>query len=152
MPLIYLDTSVYNRPFDDQTQPRIWLESQALSIILRMIERGEMELATSSVVSYETSVNPYPQRRKWVTQVIARLSAVSQAIETAVVNRSKELEQWGFKELDALHVACAEAVGASYLVTSDDRLIRSYRRLNDQRLTILDPIAFVQDVAGEKLE
>ncbi len=26
---VYLDTSVYNRPFDDQTQPRIWLETMA---------------------------------------------------------------------------------------------------------------------------
>jgi len=38
---VYLDTSVYNRPFDDQTQPRIWLETLALVLILQMIEAGE---------------------------------------------------------------------------------------------------------------
>lgn len=32
---VYLDTSVYNRPFDDQTQPRIWMETLALSVILQ---------------------------------------------------------------------------------------------------------------------
>ncbi|MEM6754294.1 MAG: PIN domain-containing protein, partial [Cyanobacteria bacterium P01_C01_bin.38] len=35
---IYLDTSIYNRPFDDQTQPKIFLESQAVSLILQMVE------------------------------------------------------------------------------------------------------------------
>jgi hypothetical protein len=24
---VYLDTCVYNRPFDDQAQPRVWLET-----------------------------------------------------------------------------------------------------------------------------
>ena len=32
MTRIYLDTSAYNRPFDDQTQPKIFLESQTASI------------------------------------------------------------------------------------------------------------------------
>jgi hypothetical protein len=38
---LYLDTSVYNRPFDDQTKPRIWLENLAFSVILQMIEARE---------------------------------------------------------------------------------------------------------------
>lgn len=28
---VYLDTSVSNRPFDDQTQPKIFLESQGVT-------------------------------------------------------------------------------------------------------------------------
>lgn len=38
MTRVYLDTSAYNRPFDDQTQPKIFLETQAVVIILQMIE------------------------------------------------------------------------------------------------------------------
>ena len=30
---VYLDTSIYNRPFDDQTQPKIHLETQAIKAI-----------------------------------------------------------------------------------------------------------------------
>jgi len=37
---IYLDTSVYNRPFDDQTQPRIGLETLAFATIMQLIEMG----------------------------------------------------------------------------------------------------------------
>ena len=35
---VYLDTSVYNRPFDDQTQPRICLETLAFVVVLQMVE------------------------------------------------------------------------------------------------------------------
>jgi hypothetical protein len=56
---VYLDTSAYQRPFDDQTQPRIFLESQAVVMILQMIEAGILDLVSSSVLEYENSRNPY---------------------------------------------------------------------------------------------
>jgi hypothetical protein len=37
---IYLDNCCYNRPFDDQTQERIHLESEA---ILTVLQRGNLE-------------------------------------------------------------------------------------------------------------
>jgi hypothetical protein len=40
---IYLDTCCLNRPFDDQTQERIRLESEAMLAILSRIEKGEWE-------------------------------------------------------------------------------------------------------------
>ncbi len=43
---VYLDTSVYNRLFDDQTQPRIWLETLAFAVILQIVETGSLELVT----------------------------------------------------------------------------------------------------------
>ena len=45
--LVYLDNSALNRPFDDRTQPRIWLETLALSLILQMTEAGEIDLIKS---------------------------------------------------------------------------------------------------------
>lgn len=46
---VYLDTSVYNRPFDEQKQARIWLETLAFSVILQLLENREIELITSTV-------------------------------------------------------------------------------------------------------
>jgi hypothetical protein len=65
---VYLDTSVYNRPFDDQTQPRIWLETLAFAVILQMIEAGSVTLVTSSVLEYENNRSPFQLRRNWVTR------------------------------------------------------------------------------------
>ena len=60
MARVYLDTSAYNCPFDDQTQPKIFLETQAVVIILQMVEVRAVELIGSSVLKYENSRNPYP--------------------------------------------------------------------------------------------
>lgn len=73
---VYLDTSVYNRPFDDQSQPRIWLETLAVSIILQMLEEGAVELVSSAVVAYETSRNLDEMRRRWVQQIVEKASLI----------------------------------------------------------------------------
>ena len=46
---VYLDTCVYNRPFDDQAQPRVGLETLAFSVILQMIEDGSVALRQPSL-------------------------------------------------------------------------------------------------------
>ena len=37
---IYLDNCVYNRPFDDQSQRRIFLETIAFITLLELVEKG----------------------------------------------------------------------------------------------------------------
>ena len=61
---IYLDTSAIKRPFDDQTQPRLKLETEALVTILAMARAGEITLVNSSVLRYENSRNPDAERRR----------------------------------------------------------------------------------------
>ena len=39
---IYLDLCVYNRPFDDQTQPRIMIESLCFIIIMAKVSNEEL--------------------------------------------------------------------------------------------------------------
>lgn len=140
---IYLDTSVYNRPFDDQQQPRIWLETLALSIILQMIEAGDGVLVTSSAIAYETSKNPHTERRAWVKRVSA-LAVEFVEVDSAIRQRATELERVGIKALDALHVACAESVSVDVLLTCDDRLIRRYTQLAKGKLNVIDPVTFVR--------
>jgi len=40
MPVLHLDMNVYKRPFDDQSQMRIRLETVAITMILSLIEGG----------------------------------------------------------------------------------------------------------------
>jgi PIN domain len=135
---VYLDTSVYNRPFDDQTQPRIWLETLALAVILQMIETGEIQLVSSSVVSYENSCNPFPIRKRWVTRCL-QLAAQSQHVDERIRARAQELEMEGIGAIDALHLACAEAAESQYFLTCDDRVVRRY----SGSMQVLNPVNFV---------
>ena len=43
MPTVYLDACCLNRPFDDQAQPRVHLESEAVLIILVCFKQREWE-------------------------------------------------------------------------------------------------------------
>jgi predicted nucleic acid-binding protein len=143
---LYLDTSVYNRPFDDQTQPRIWLETLALAMILQMVAGGEVELVSSTVLEYENSRNPFPLRRQWVQRCVD-LAVHRQFADDIVRQRAEQLAAGGYSALDALHVACAEAAGSDYFVTCDDRLIR---RCRDLALRAVDPVALVREITGEE--
>lgn len=120
---VCLDTSVLNRPFDDQTQPRIALETQALRTILQLVESGQVELVGSAVLDYENSRNSSQMRRQWVQQCL-ELAKRYQELDTAVTQRASELEDQGLKAVDALHVACSEAAQCDYFLTCDDRLMR----------------------------
>lgn len=148
---IYLDTSVYNRPFDDQQQPRIWLETMALSVILQMIESGDGVLVTSSVVAYETSKNPHAERRAWVRRASA-LAGEFVNVNPAIRQRAIVLEGFGIKALDALHVACAESVSIDFLLTCDDRLIRRYRQIGNTKMNVTDPVTFVREHNDQEME
>lgn len=140
---LYLDTSVYNRPFDDQTQPRIWLETLAFVVVLQMIEAGEADLVSSSVLEYENSRNPFPVRQRWVDRC-SRLASHYQEVDKSIQQRALKLENEGLKAIDALHIACAEAATCDYLLTCDDRMIRRYQQA---KMQVINPVDFVLAIA-----
>jgi hypothetical protein len=57
---VYLDTCSLNRPFDDQTQPRIHLETEAILWVLQQVDLGHFVLCTSEVLEFETKVTLTP--------------------------------------------------------------------------------------------
>jgi|SRR6478672_655290 len=139
MTRVYLDTSTYNRPFDDQTQPKIFLESQAVIIILQMVEAEVVELINSSVLEYENSRNPYPIKQVVMNRYL-QLAGLRQEVNEAIHQRAEELEHNGLKAIDALHVACAETIGSDYFITCDKRLIN---RCSGLAMKVINPVDFV---------
>ena len=61
---VYLDNCCWNRPFDDQAQVRVRLETEAKLEIQRRIKEGEIELAWSYILDYENQANPFEERRE----------------------------------------------------------------------------------------
>lgn len=141
---IYIDTSVYNRPFDDQTQPRIWLETLALALILQLVEVGDTLLVNSSVLEFENSRNPFPLRHEWVARCLEQATDY-QRVDESIRRRAEALENHGLRALDSLHVACAEAISADFFLTCDDHLLKKQKYFN---VSSLNPLDFVQKVMG----
>ena len=63
--------------------------------------------------------------------------------------RAEELERLGFKALDTLHIACAEAGGAEVLLTTDDRMLAKTEKLRGSlRVRIENPILWLMEVTA----
>jgi predicted nucleic acid-binding protein len=123
---IYLDTSVLNRIFDDQSQARIYLEATSMQLIFLLIEYESVELISSDALVFETDRNPYSERQTFVRKVLQK-AKYFQEISNAVTTAAQDIEARDrIKGVDALHLACAEVVGADCFVTCDDRIIKKY--------------------------
>ena len=133
------------RPFDDQTQPRVSLEAQAILSILAKCEAGVFTLVASEVLAVETELNPFPQKKAFVKAVLA-YSSLFVKINVNVENRALEFESRGFKSFDALHVAMAESIHADYFCTCDDRLLSKAPSQTDIQLKIRSPLGLAQEI------
>ena len=78
---IYIDTSTYNRPLDDQTQPKIFLETQATILIFQMVEAKLVELVSSWVLEYENSRNPLPIKQQMMSRYL-QMATFKQEVES----------------------------------------------------------------------
>lgn len=143
---LYLDTSVLNRPFDDQSQVKIFLETQAMLLILQLIESKQVEWISSNILEYENSRNSDPDRKKAVDLYLS-LASDRQVANASIRQRAKELEQNGVKAIDALHVACAEATRSDYFLTCDKRLIKRCKNLS---LRVMSPTDFIVEIGDER--
>jgi predicted nucleic acid-binding protein len=114
---------VYNRPFDDQRQPRIVIETMEFIFLLSKIVSGEMAMISSFALEFENGNNPFADRKDVIHEL---LSTATTFIEYngELSARAKELEKIGINAMDAFHIACAEKAGADFFITCDDILVK----------------------------
>jgi predicted nucleic acid-binding protein len=77
--------------------------------------------------------------------LLYRAAAEHIGFTEAIFSRAKELEQWGIKSYDALHVAGAEAAKADVLLTTDRRLINAAKRIGIH-IPVLSPLVWLAEV------
>jgi predicted nucleic acid-binding protein len=124
---IYLDVCAIQRPFDDAGQQRILDETEVLRAVVKLIERGSIELVGSFALDYENHLNPDPTRREYTEMV---LSLASERIKpsAAVERRTNAFKAVGMGTWDAAHLAAAVEAGVNFFCTCDDRLLRLARK------------------------
>jgi hypothetical protein len=126
--LIYLDMCCLKRPFDDQSQPRIRLESEAVLALLSA-ESEAIRFARSPALWLENTRNPLPVRAARLARWLEPVDAAGDS--AALEQRTRLLMQMGFGNFDALHVASAEATAADVFSTCDDRLLKAAMNVRD---------------------
>jgi len=143
---IYLDTCCLNRPYDDQTQARIFLESEAVLRILRFIQNRRRQLVGSDAIEFENSKNPKKDVRNRIVKML-QMADHHITIGKREEQRAKVLSTLGFDTYDALHLACAESAGANGLLTTDDDFLRCAKKNAGKiDVQVYNPIEWIAEV------
>lgn len=140
---VYLDNCCYNRPYDNQNQPKIHLETEAKLYIQRLITEKKLNLVYSFVSEYENFNNPHDLRRASIGDFFKNASAfVDSSRLEEVTALAAEIMATGIKKMDALHVASSIIGNADYFLTTDKRLLR----YSTPKIHIINPLDFVRDL------
>jgi predicted nucleic acid-binding protein len=136
---IYLDNCCYNRPYDDQTQLRVELETKAKLFIQTLIEEGTVDLTISYISDLENEMNPYQDRKSGIVDFF-RHATYDIDESDDVLMTAREVEGKGAKPKDALHVSCAIHSRCEYFITTDDKL----RKCKESRIALISPLQFME--------
>ena len=138
--ILYLDNSFLNRPFDNPNVTINRLEGEILFLLINLAEKDKVQLANSSVIEYENSLNPFPNRKAFVEEVLNK-TKIYQNLNAQIEKRSKQLvKDLGMTAIDALHLAAAEAADVDFFITCDYNIIKKYKG----NLKIIKPLDFLK--------
>jgi len=139
---LYLDNCCFNRPFDDQTQLRIRLETEAKLYIQARILEGKYKLAWSYILDFENDQNPF-ELRKEIIRKWREIAYIDIDANDEVINLAEKIAVMGIKPKDALHIACAVVADCEYFITTDNKILnKGIKGIKDIKL--IDPIGFIK--------
>ena len=142
---VYLDVCCLCRPFDDQQDKKIRLETEAILAILDRCSR-DWELIGCVVIDDEVSLIPDIERRLKVEQ---KLLLISEYIDLndAVFRQAAIYRKAGLKLYDALHLACAHA-GKTIFLTTDNTIITIARKKTIIDIRVDNPVHWIMEVSS----
>lgn len=140
---VYLDNCAYNRPYDDQSQAKIELETQAKLKIQRLIKDKSLDLVSSYMSLYECGENPDQNRAMLITDYINSNTSTFVSInnKAAIEEKANEIMSAGVKFKDACHIASAIYGESDYLISTDKRLLK----YQTDEIKLINPVDFFID-------
>ena len=141
---VYLDNCCFNRPYDNQNDLLIFLETEAKLFIQDIIHSGKIMLIWSFVLDYENEANPFDERKH---NIIAwkNLSIVDCNLCDTITDIATDLLKIGLRQKDASHIACAIYAGADFFITTDKKILNK----PVQGIIIINPIDFIRRYLNE---
>ena len=133
---VYLDNCSYNQPFDDQSQIRIFLETQAKLHIQKLICEGKLLLAFSYISRYDWARNKTTTEKFFENAI----SYVDVDVADIIEIKANEIMKHGVKAKDALHIACAIEAKCNFFITTDDGILKKYKSGD---IKVCSPVEFI---------
>jgi len=136
---VYLDNCAYNRPFDDQGNIKIQLETSAKLYIQDQIKQGKYDLVWSYMSDFENSKNPNIENKNSI-QMWKTLAKFKCKSSDNILKLGNKIEQKRIRANDALHIACAVESQCDYFITTDVGLVNK----EIENIKIINPIDFIR--------
>lgn len=142
---LYLDTNVWGRPFDEQTQDRIQKETNAFFKILEGVQYLQIYKIIGSLILDDEIEQIEGSMKKEAVKTLVDLFII-QKIDTFSISLQSELKEIGLKEKDALHIAFA-IDNVDYFITCDDEILSKSQEIERRfEIKVLNPVKFVREV------
>jgi predicted nucleic acid-binding protein len=140
--IIFFDNCCNSRLFDDETKPNIKPEADAIRRIINNKRRGGYIIVGSFAGDAEINKIPDDEKR-WAAKQKYEEYIDGWVKRTAqIMARARKLEAYGLRNMDAAHLAAAEAADADYLLTVDKDFLKACSRQNFTKVKVINPIDF----------
>jgi predicted nucleic acid-binding protein len=143
-----MDVCCLNRPFDDQSQDKVRLETEAIVSILGRCSTGKWQLIGSNIIDNETNKNTDADKRRKVS-LFLKLVAGKIEYNAEIKVRGAKLREAGVKLFDSLHLASAEYAKVDVFLTTDARLVKAAAR-SDVRIRVANPLDYYMEVLNDE--
>ena len=141
---VYLDNCCFNRPYDNQSNLMVCLETEAKLFVQELILKEELELVWSFVLDYENNDNPFEERKKSIISWKS-LAVIDCDLCDKIADEANDLMKLGLKQKDASHIACAIYANADYFLTTDKKILN--KPLSG--IQLVNPIDFIRRYLDE---
>ncbi|KJV08125.1 PIN domain-containing protein, partial [Methylocucumis oryzae] len=130
---------------DNQTHPRIRVETEAVYALLAIVQAKELILLDSEALRYEIARIPDETRQN---ETLALLSLASEHLQITdeVETLAISFEQRGLRAMDAIHLALASTAKADYFCTCDDKLYRKATIIQGLNCNVITLLSLIPEV------
>ena len=134
---LYLDNCCFNRPYDDQNNIKVQLETESKLNIQNKIKNRVFDLIWSYILDFENHKNPLIERKieigKWKDLATEYVKE-----NDIILKKMKELIRIGLKPLDSLHISCEIYSECDYFITVDKGILNKSKNIKE--IMVLNPI------------
>ena len=143
---LYFDICCYSRLYDDQTQIKVYMESEAVLNILNISKQNNDEIVGSSALDLEIDQIDNVEKREKIKYFYHQTITEKIDYKENVFNRVKELsQQTKIKTLDSFHLSFAENSNVNILLTTDNKFEKVCSKMN-LKIKVMNPIKYLMEV------
>ncbi|MDR2591902.1 MAG: PIN domain-containing protein [Chitinispirillales bacterium] len=140
--VVYIDNCCNSRLFDGDPSPKVNAQADKIRLIINNRKKDGYIVIGSFVGEAEISKIPDDEKRRAAEQSYKESIDDNIQYSPQIIVRARKLESMGLKPMDARHLAAAEAAGADFLLTTDEKFIKRCAKNNLTAVKVIDPLDF----------